>query len=62
MDNLLKQESRVYTVKEIAKLLKIGRNSAYALVKDENFKIMRIGNSIRISKKSFDEWMNSVLE
>jgi len=62
MDNLLKQESRVYTVKEIAKLLKSGRNSAYALVKDGNFKIMRIGNSIRISKKSFDEWMNSVLE
>ena len=62
MDNSLKQESRVYTVKEIAKLLKIGRNSAYALVKDGNFKTMRIGNSIRISKKSFDEWMNSVLE
>lgn len=53
-------EKRVYTVEEIASILNIGRTSAYILVKEEHFKIVRIGNAIRISKKSFDEWLDSL--
>lgn len=51
-------ESRAYTVEEIAAILNIGRTTAYLLVKEGNFKIVRIGNAIRISKKSFDEWLD----
>ena len=47
-----------YTVEEIAKLLRIGRTTAYALVKEGHFKIVRIGSAIRISKQSFDEWLD----
>ena len=47
-----------YTVDEIAKILNIGRTTAYALVKEGHFKIVRIGSAIRISKQSFDEWLD----
>ena len=53
-------ERRTYTVDEIAAILDIGRTSAYQLVREEHFRSIRIGNSIRISKKSFDEWMDSL--
>ena len=52
--------TRVYTVEKIASILNIGRTSAYLLVKEDLFKIVRIGNAIRISKKSFDEWLDSL--
>ena len=50
-----KPECRTYTVDDIAQILGIGRTSAYILVKEGHFKIVRIGNAIRISKWSFDE-------
>lgn len=53
-------ESRAYTVEEIAAILNIGRTTAYLLVKEGHFKIVRIGNAIRISKKSFDELLDSL--
>ncbi len=53
-------ERRIYTVDDIAQILGIGRTSAYILVKEGHFKIVRIGNAIRISKRSFDEWLDSL--
>ena len=53
-------ERRPYTVDDIAQILGIGRTSAYILVKEGHFKIVRIGNAIRISKRSFDEWLDSL--
>mgnify|MGYP001238938495 CR=1 FL=1 len=41
-------ERRTYTVDDIAQILGIGRTSAYILVKEGHFKIVRIGNAIRI--------------
>lgn len=54
-------EKRVYTVDEIQDILGIGRNSAYSLVKSGVFHSVRIGGNIRISKKSFDEWLDNQL-
>lgn len=53
-------EARTYTVDDVAAILNIGRTSAYLLVKEGHFKIVRIGNAIRISKRSFDEWLDSL--
>ena len=53
-------ERRTYTVDDIAQILGIGRTSAYILVKEGHFKIVQIGNAIRISKRSFDEWLDSL--
>lgn len=49
---------RTYRVEEIAEILDIGRAAAYGLTKMGYFKIVKIGKSIRISKKSFDEWLD----
>lgn len=52
-------EKRIYTVDEIQDILGIGRNSAYSLVKSGVFHSVRIGGNIRISKKSFDDWLDN---
>ena len=52
-------EPRTYTVEDIAAMLNIGRTSAYHLVKEGHFRIVRVGNAIRVSKKSFDEWLDA---
>ena len=60
MYNTTTHEKRTYTVLEVAEILNIGKNKAYTLIKDANFKVVRIGNSIRISKKSFDDWLDKI--
>ena len=49
---------RTYTVEEISKILGIGRTAAYSLVHSGVFKMVRIGSSIRVSKVSFDDWLD----
>ena len=51
-------QKRTYKVDEIAAMLNIGRSSAYNLVKEGHFNTVRIGNTIRVSKRSFDEWLD----
>ena len=53
-------ENRTYTIDDIAKMLNIGRTSAYNLTKEGHFKIIRVSNAFRISKKSFDEWLDDI--
>ena len=56
--DLLITDKRTYTVNEIQSILAIGKNSAYDLVNSGLFRTVKIGNTIRISKKSFDEWLD----
>ena len=51
-------EKRTYTVSEIQDILGIGRVSAYSLVKSNVFRSVRVGDSIRISNRSFDAWLD----
>ena len=53
-----KYEKRVYTVDEIMDILSIGRNAAYILVKSGEFHTVKIGGQYRVSKKSFDAWLD----
>ena len=50
---------RTYTVREIQDILEIGRTSAYNLIKENLFRTVRVGGHIRISKASFDEWLDT---
>ena len=43
---------------EIQDILSIGKNAAYRLANSGQFKTVRVGSAIRISKKSFDEWLD----
>ena len=52
---------RTYTVGEIADILGIGRTSAYKLIRSGQFQTVRIGSAIRVSKASFDDWLDKQL-
>ena len=52
-------QSRTYTVNDIAAILGIGRATAYKLANSGFFKTIRIGNMIRISRKSFEDWLKA---
>lgn len=52
-------EKRCYTVQEIQDILCISRDSVYNLLKRNEFRWIRLeGSKYRISKKSFDEWLD----
>lgn len=54
---------KVYFVEEIQNILQISRTTAYTLVKKEPpFRVINIGNSYRISKESFDRWLNNPVQ
>lgn len=48
-----------YTVSEIASMLQIGKSKAYELCHEGCFHIIRIGKAVRVSKASFDNWLNN---
>ena len=53
-------EKRTYSIEEIQQILDISRSTAYTLIKRRLFKSVKAGKQIRISKKSFDEWLDTV--
>ena len=53
-----KAKTMVYTVDEIAQMLAISLRSAYNLCNSTTeFRVLRVGGSIRIPKDSFDAWL-----
>jgi len=52
-------EKRVYTVDEIQDILSISKTTAYNLVKQNLFRCVKVGGHYRISKRSFDAWLDS---
>lgn len=51
-------EKRVYTADEIQDILGISRTTAYQLIRSNVFHSVRVGGHYRISKKSFDKWLD----
>lgn len=56
--NMAEQEKLVYTVSEVQKLLDIGKNQAYNLVKSGVFPVRTIGKKMVVSKVGFEKWLN----
>ena len=52
---------KTYTVKEIQEILQISAPTAYALIKKGEFSSVKFNNTLRISKDSFDAWLDSNL-
>lgn len=52
-------EKRVYTVDEIQDILGVSRTTTYRLIKSGVFHSVRVGGQHRISKKSFDAWLDN---
>ena len=55
------REKKTYSVQEIADILQISKTKAYDLCKNPEFRIIRLGRTIRASKASIDEWLNNLL-
>lgn len=53
-----KSDKRTYTVPEIMELLQISKSKAYELCQQNLFRTIKIGRSVRVSKISFDEWLD----
>ena len=53
-------EKRCYTVKEIQDILGISRPTVYELLKKNEFRWIQIETKYRISKKSFDGWLDKL--
>lgn len=49
---------RTYSVTEIQEILGISRRMAYLLCNSGVFKTIKIGRVMRISKASFDSWLD----
>ena len=52
-------EKRTYSVQEIADILQISRSMANNLCKQSLFKTVKVGKYVRVSKPSFDEWLDT---
>ena len=50
---------KTYTIKEIQEILQISAPTAYALVRSREFSSIKFKNTLRISKESFDAWLDS---
>ena len=57
--NTREELPEVMTIQELQQFLKIGRNSAYDLVNRKEFKVLRVGKSIRINKAEFLRWFDN---
>ena len=55
-------EKRCYTVKDLQDILGVSRPSVYALLKKNEFRWILVGGKYRISKKSFDAWLDDEAE
>lgn len=55
---MFERYSDILTVKELCEMLKIGRNTAYELVRANIIQNVQIGRQIRISKKSVIDYID----
>lgn len=54
-------DKRCYTVKELQEILGISGPTVYNLLKKNQFRwVQLIGGKYRISKKSFDDWLDKM--
>ena len=49
---------RCYTAKDLQQILGISRPTVYELLKEKKFSWVQIGTKYRISKSSFDKWLD----
>lgn len=57
---------QVYSAADIQRALGIGRSKTYMFLNDvykqdkPPFRVIKVGNSVRVPKQSFDAWLNAV--
>lgn len=60
-ENKEMSEKRCYTVQELQEILGVSRPTIYNLLKKKEFRWIQLdGGKYRISKKSFDDWLDNL--
>ena len=49
----------IYEVKDIMKIMRVSRNTAYKLLREEGIPHMRVGGHYKIPAERFQQWLNS---
>ena len=58
-EEFIMAEKRCYTVQELQEILGVSRPTVYRLLKRNEFRWIQLdGGKYRISKKSFDDWLD----
>ena len=52
------QDSRCYTVEDLMDMLLLSRPTVYRLLKQNEFRWFKVSGAYRISKASFEAWLN----
>ncbi len=52
------KEHRMYQTEDVRKIMKIGRDKAYALLKSKDFPSIKIGRNYYILEDDFLQWIN----
>lgn len=55
-------EKRCYSVSDLQEMLEISKPAVYELIKRKEFHWVMIGGRYKISKRSFDEWLDGSFE
>ena len=50
---------KLLTIKDVQEHLQLGRNRVYQLIKIESFPKIKIGNTYRIPKREYLEWVQN---
>lgn len=52
------KEIEIYDIKDVQRILKIGRNNVYKLLKVPTFPAIKIGNKYIIPRAEFEQWVH----
>ena len=55
------KDSRCYTVEDLMEMLLLSRPTVYRLLKQNEFRWFKVSGAYRISKASFEAWLNVAL-
>ena len=56
------REKRCYSVRDLQEMLGISKPAVYELIKRKEFHWVMIGGRYKISRRSFDEWLDGSFE
>ena len=52
-------DNKIYTVSDLMDILKIGKNTAYSLIKSGKFPVIKIKSCYRIPVAPFHKWLET---
>lgn len=59
MTQIKTEDTIIYQVKDIMRVMNIGRDRAYSLMKSKGFPSTKLGKTFFVTKKNFDDWTNN---